>query len=846
MLGQAGSDRRATRRARTASSGSTEITPTVLPSRRSVRDQRRRSASTCRRRADRSSRSSARGRRAGRAARISGSPATRLAARDRTGERALLAARANSAQQIVHRTRSFAEDAARPSANPAPMDSRGYYRTPTIAGETIVFVCEDDLWSVRRRGGLARRLTAGPGTVFLAAAFTRRRDDRLRRTRRGQRRRSTRLPAAGGPPRRLTFLGQRRALRERLVARRQRDLLHLRRGRAVRQGNASPSRSAATADRPRRLPVGHAMSLDVAADGATLLGRNNIDPARWKRYRGGTAGHLWVDATGSGTFARIGCATSTATWSGRCGTANASRSSPITKASATSIRRAPDGSDVRRLTDEREYFARYPVDRRQRASSYACGGEIVVLDPGESRAAPSPDRNAVGRAADRAPLRRCRRFARIVRARRPTGSRWRSSRAATRTRCRCGKRRSANTARATDARRRDDRLAARRHARRRTSTTPPASSASPSQPVDQSAPPAYVTADRSSAASPSSIASPCRRPARVRQSPPRALRARPRRANRASSTRAKPGAASISRSRPTAAGWPTRGRRNPARRSSASPIATAARVIDATEALREDRAPAWDPDGKYLYFISARDFNPIYDALQFDLELSARDAAVRGHAARATFPTRSSPLPAPLHRSQRRRRRRRRTRTTTERGDDKTPKPPAPVLIDTAGLPQRILAFPVEEGNYERVAGVKGRARLLALPGARHPAVAPRRRRRGRHAASPTTSSPQRTATLADRHRRLRARRRRPHAGLRIARQAARHRRRRRTCPREEPEAKAPTETNRRSGWLDLGRVGVLVEPRRRMGADAARGVAVAARAVLGPADVGRRLGRRC
>src|SRR4029077_7339115 len=42
-------------------------------------------------------------------------------------------------------------------------------------------------------------------------------------------------------------------------------------------------------------------------------------------------------------------------------------------------------------------------------------------------------------------------------------------------------------------------------------------------------------------------------------------------------------------------------------------------VHDVTTPLRVDRAPFFDPDGKYLYFLSTRDFNPIYDALQFDL-----------------------------------------------------------------------------------------------------------------------------------------------------------------------------------------------------------------------------------
>ena len=135
---------------------------------------------------------------------------------------------------------------------------------------------------------------------------------------------------------------------------------------------------------------------------------------------------------------------------------------------------------------------------------------------------------------------------------------------------------------------------------------------------------------------------------------------------------------------------------------------------DATEALREDRAPAWDPEGKYLYFISARDFNPIYDALQFDLSFPH---AMRPYVVtlRRDVPNPFVAVPAPLHHSKhddeddddedaddeatpKRRRRRRR------------------IAIDTEGLAHRILAFPVEEGSYSRVAGVKGRAIFSRFP----------------------------------------------------------------------------------------------------------------------------------
>ena len=57
---------------------------------------------------------------------------------------------------------------------------------------------------------------------------------------------------------------------------------------------------------PTLLPLGPAASIAYSPTGAVVLGRwTDTDPARWKRYRGGRVGNLWIDRSGTGEFDRL-------------------------------------------------------------------------------------------------------------------------------------------------------------------------------------------------------------------------------------------------------------------------------------------------------------------------------------------------------------------------------------------------------------------------------------------------------------------------------------------------------------------------------------------------------------
>ena len=526
------------------------------------------------------------------------------------------------------------------------MDTRGYYRTPTIAGETIVFVCEDDLWSVDAGGGLARRLTAAPGggsrcrgsrPTASTVAYVGRDEGNARGLHDPGRRR----PAA--PP---DVPRQQRALRQRLVARRQRDLLH-----RPTPACRSSGKPVAFAVRPRRRRARGACRSATRCrstsrpNGATLLGRNNIDPARWKRYRGGTAGHLWVDAAGSGTFARIGARAGRQPGAGRCGTAGASSSSPITKASATSTRRAPDG--IGRATPDRRtrVLRALSVDRRRRASSTRAAARSSLLDPAARcerarvaietpSAAPQTARRFVD-AGDLletfAPSPDGKALALVSRGHAYTMPLWEA--AVSEHGARAGSRRRAivwlhDGTRVAYV---DDGVGLRAHRRRSRSI--------------KSTPPHYVTKTDVGRIT-ELVASPCgdrlafanhRHELFVLDLGGDAAQARHEQS------------LALHRSR-LLARRPLAGLRVVAEiehdRSFASPTAAdPAACTTSTEALREDRAPAWDPEGKYLYFISARDFNPDLRRAAVRPELSARDAALRRDACARDVPNPFVPVP---------------------------------------------------------------------------------------------------------------------------------------------------------------------------------------------------------
>ncbi len=257
----------------------------------------------------------------------------------------------------------------------------GYLRFPTLHGDTLLFVAEDDLWMAPASGGRAWRLTTGVGEASHPClspdgsllAFVGREEGAPE---------VYVMPAAGGPARRLTYQAT-----PCTIAAWTPD------GTAVLYASAAerPFRRdqwlwtiAPTGGLPRRLPLGPANNLSYGPPARrgrarpVVLGRNTADPARWKRYRGGTAGQLWIDPNGTGAFRRLVDLPGNLASPCWVGQRIYFLSDHEGVGNVYSCR--PDGSDLRRHTDHADYYARN-LSADGRRLVYHAGADLYLLDP---------------------------------------------------------------------------------------------------------------------------------------------------------------------------------------------------------------------------------------------------------------------------------------------------------------------------------------------------------------------------------------------------------------------------------------------------------------------------------
>ncbi len=254
------------------------------------------------------------------------------------------------------------------------MTQIGYYQHPTVHGERIVFCCDDSLWTVSTNGGVARRLTNAsaecssprfsPDGKWIAFVSQEEGHPEV-----------FVMSSDGGTPKRLTYLGSQVCYVSSWSPDSKKILI------------CSDARSPffrhneifelALDGTLTNLQLGHATSFVRDEDNRSAMARNNHDPALWKRYRGGRAGEIWIDAEGKGSFKQLtkldGNMVSPMFISGRVyflsdhdGIGN-----------IYSCKR--DGRDLQQHTFNKEYYVRFPSTDGKRIV-FTSAGNVFLLD----------------------------------------------------------------------------------------------------------------------------------------------------------------------------------------------------------------------------------------------------------------------------------------------------------------------------------------------------------------------------------------------------------------------------------------------------------------------------------
>ncbi|MFF4014236.1 S41 family peptidase [Streptomyces sp. NPDC001843] len=255
-----------------------------------------------------------------------------------------------------------------------------YLRFPHLRGESVAFTAEDDVWLAPLDGGRAWRVSAdnvpvnhpriSPDGTTVAWTSTRDGAPEVHIA-----------PVAGGPAKRLTHWGSWRTQVRGWTPDGQVLALST-------QGQASLRRSWAHAV---PLDGGPATTLPYGPVGAVAYGPATVllsapmgrEAAWWKRYRGGTAGKLWIDRAaegeeGAGEFVRLheelDGNIEYPVWAGE-------RIAFLSDHEGTGALYSSlaDGSDLRRHTPLDGFYARHASGDGTRVV-YTAAGELWILD----------------------------------------------------------------------------------------------------------------------------------------------------------------------------------------------------------------------------------------------------------------------------------------------------------------------------------------------------------------------------------------------------------------------------------------------------------------------------------